>query len=46
MTQGYRADTYGHDTGDNVSASRGGWRDTATRYALLPLRLFLGITFI
>ncbi len=23
-----------------------GWRDTATRYALLPLRIFLGITFI
>ncbi|OKK10698.1 hypothetical protein AMK33_11110 [Streptomyces sp. CB02400] len=22
------------------------WRDTATRYALVPLRLFLGITFI
>jgi thiosulfate dehydrogenase [quinone] large subunit len=24
----------------------GGWRDNATRYALLPLRLFLGVTFI
>ncbi|MFD5587687.1 DoxX family protein [Streptomyces sp. NPDC058733] len=23
-----------------------GWRDSASRYALLPLRLFLGITFI
>ncbi len=23
-----------------------GWRDTATRYALLPLRVFLGVTFI
>jgi len=22
------------------------WRDTATRYALLPLRGFLGVTFI
>ncbi|GGZ57719.1 DoxX family protein [Streptomyces bluensis] len=22
------------------------WRDTATRYALLPLRVFLGVTFI
>ncbi|MFF4548997.1 DoxX family protein [Streptomyces sp. NPDC001435] len=22
------------------------WRDTATRYALLPLRIFLGVTFI
>ncbi|MEU9790545.1 DoxX family protein [Streptomyces sparsogenes] len=24
----------------------GGWRDTAARYALLPLRLFLGVTFV
>ncbi|MEV5316344.1 DoxX family protein [Streptomyces sp. NPDC052687] len=24
----------------------GDWRDAATRYALLPLRLFLGITFV
>jgi thiosulfate dehydrogenase [quinone] large subunit len=24
----------------------GDWRDTATRYALLPLRVFLGVTFI
>ncbi|EGX56625.1 hypothetical protein SZN_26951 [Streptomyces zinciresistens K42] len=23
-----------------------GWRDSATRYALLPLRIFLGVTFI
>lgn len=22
------------------------WRDTATRYALLPLRIFLGVTFV
>ncbi|MFG2511553.1 DoxX family protein [Streptomyces sp. NPDC048584] len=38
MTHGMRADT--HPTGD------GTWRDTAARYALIPLRLFLGITFI
>ncbi|WP_112471095.1 DoxX family membrane protein [Streptomyces triticisoli] len=25
---------------------RGNWRDTATHYALLPLRVFLGITFL
>ncbi|MEU2428811.1 DoxX family membrane protein [Streptomyces sp. NPDC007861] len=25
---------------------RGGWKETAQRYALLPLRLFLGVTFI
>ncbi|RFU86308.1 DoxX family protein [Streptomyces triticagri] len=23
-----------------------GWKDTATRYALVPLRIFLGVTFI
>ncbi len=26
--------------------SGGGWRDAGTRYALLPLRIFLGITFV
>jgi thiosulfate dehydrogenase [quinone] large subunit len=31
---------YGDDGGG------GDWRDTATRYALLPLRVFLGVTFI
>ncbi|MFD3732297.1 DoxX family membrane protein [Streptomyces sp. NPDC058632] len=41
MTHGMRADTYGPP----VDADRG-WRDTATRYALLPLRIFLGVTFI
>lgn len=41
MTHGMRSDTHtpyldgGH-----------GWRDTASRYALLPLRIFLGVTFI
>jgi thiosulfate dehydrogenase [quinone] large subunit len=41
MTHGIRTDSHtpyrdsGHD-----------WRDAATRYALLPLRVFLGITFI
>ncbi|MFF9484661.1 DoxX family membrane protein [Streptomyces sp. NPDC014676] len=36
-----RTDTHSpHLDGD------GDWRDTATRYALVPLRLFLGITFI
>lgn len=24
----------------------GGWRDSAARYALLPLRIFLGVTFV
>lgn len=41
MTQGVRTDTYSpHFDGG------GNWRDTATRYALLPLRIFLGVTFI
>ncbi|MFF1417256.1 DoxX family protein [Streptomyces sp. NPDC058280] len=43
MTLGYRTDTYGQ-TGPG--GERSGWRENATRYALLPLRIFLGITFI
>ncbi|WP_210591468.1 DoxX family protein [Streptomyces sp. GESEQ-35] len=41
MTHGIRTDTHSPylDGGGN-------WRDTATRYALLPLRVFLGVTFI
>ncbi|MBD0423091.1 DoxX family membrane protein [Streptomyces sp. TRM S81-3] len=41
MTHGMRMDTH-------TSHLNGGrdWRDNAGRYALLPLRLFLGITFI
>ncbi|QIY97791.1 DoxX family protein [Streptomyces sp. S1D4-11] len=42
MTHGMRSDTqtpYLDGGGRN-------WRDTATRYALLPLRVFLGVTFI
>ncbi|ODA71720.1 DoxX [Streptomyces sp. AVP053U2] len=41
MTHGMRADTYGPPLdGDR------GRRETATRYALLPLRIFLGVTFL
>ncbi|MFI9613072.1 DoxX family protein [Streptomyces sp. NPDC052023] len=42
MTHSIRTDTESahHDGG------RADWRDTATRYALLPLRVFLGITFV
>ncbi|RZB17644.1 DoxX family membrane protein [Streptomyces sp. F001] len=41
MTHGIRMDTHTpHLNGDRD------WRDTATRYALLPLRIFLGVTFI
>ncbi|WP_409470163.1 DoxX family protein [Streptomyces sp. HC307] len=41
MTHGIRTDTH-------IPHLNGGrdWRDTATRYALLPLRVFLGVTFI
>ncbi|MFB8269182.1 MULTISPECIES: DoxX family protein [unclassified Streptomyces] len=41
MAHGMRTDTqtgYVNDTGS--------WRDTAQRFALLPLRIFLGVTFI
>lgn len=33
------------DTHTSYPAADRDWRDTATRYALLPLRLFLGVTF-
>ncbi|WP_328583261.1 DoxX family protein [Streptomyces sp. NBC_00370] len=43
MTQDYRTDNYGTIGGDRQAQ---GWRENSVRYALLPLRLFLGITFI
>lgn len=43
----YRTDTYGRIGGDRAGGERrGGKRETAARFALLPLRLFLGATFI
>ncbi|MEV7991142.1 DoxX family protein [Streptomyces sp. NPDC086077] len=42
MTHSIRTDTRSAP----YDGGRGDWRDTATRYALLPLRVFLGITFI
>ncbi|MER6571873.1 DoxX family membrane protein [Streptomyces sp. NPDC001093] len=41
MTHGIRTDTH-----MNRMNGPGGWRDTAAHYALLPLRVFLGVTFI
>ncbi|GAB2722891.1 DoxX family protein [Streptomyces bullii] len=41
MTHSMRTDTQAPHFDDGRD-----WRDTATRYALLPLRVFLGITFI
>ena len=41
MTYGIRTDT--HTPYPDGGSS---WRDSATRYALLPLRVFLGVTFI
>ncbi|MFI8949279.1 DoxX family membrane protein [Streptomyces sp. NPDC053750] len=40
--------THGMHTDTHTSHLNGGrdWRDNATRYALLPLRIFLGVTFI
>jgi thiosulfate dehydrogenase [quinone] large subunit len=44
MAQGYRTDSYGTMSGDRSRS--GGWRASAPLYALLPLRVFLGVTFI
>ncbi|MGW3954304.1 DoxX family protein [Streptomyces sp. NPDC004752] len=41
MTRGIRSDMH-----TSYLDSRRDWRETATHYALLPLRVFLGITFI
>ncbi|WEO95802.1 DoxX family membrane protein [Streptomyces sp. FXJ1.172] len=41
MTHGIRTDTHMN----RLNGPRG-WRDTAGHYALLPLRVFLGVTFI
>ncbi len=40
--------THGMHTDTHTPYLDGGrdWRDSATRYALLPLRIFLGVTFI
>ena len=42
MAHGMRMDTHSQYMDDGG----GNWRDSATRYALLPLRIFLGVTFI
>ncbi|MFI0807456.1 DoxX family protein [Streptomyces echinatus] len=41
MTHGMRTDTHTM----RLDSPRG-WRDTAAHYALLPLRVFLGVTFV
>ncbi|MBD0839194.1 MULTISPECIES: DoxX family protein [unclassified Streptomyces] len=41
MTHGFRTDTH-----SPYPDGARDWRDTATHYALLPLRVFLGVTFI
>jgi thiosulfate dehydrogenase (quinone) large subunit len=39
--------THGMRTDAHISPGSGGdWRDHAARYALLPLRIFLGVTFV
>ncbi|WP_405618068.1 DoxX family protein [Streptomyces sp. NBC_00076] len=40
MTHSMRTDTH------SPYLDGGDWHDTATRYALLPLRIFLGVTFV
>ncbi|MFG2025100.1 DoxX family protein [Streptomyces sp. NPDC048825] len=42
MAHGMRMDTHS----GYLDGGGGDWRDAATRYALLPLRVFLGVTFI
>ncbi|MFI9826755.1 TQO small subunit DoxD [Streptomyces sp. NPDC051913] len=44
MTHGFRTDT--HTPYFDGGGGGRSWRDTATHYALLPLRVFLGVTFI
>ncbi|MGW6009849.1 DoxX family protein [Streptomyces sp. NPDC055210] len=44
MAHGMRMDTHSGYSDDDGGG--GDWRDTAMRYALLPLRVFLGVTFI
>lgn len=47
MAHGTRTDTHsGYGWGGGRDTGGGGWRDTAQRYALLPLRIFLGVTFV
>lgn len=41
MAHGMRTDTHTPYLDEGRA-----WRDTATRYALLPLRVFLGVTFV
>ncbi|QQC90945.1 DoxX family protein [Streptomyces alfalfae] len=40
MAHGMRTDSHTH------CAGRDDWRTTASRYALVPLRIFLGVTFV
>ncbi|MGP3927069.1 DoxX family protein [Streptomyces sp. 8N616] len=43
MAHGARVD---RDLTGGLGEPAGSWRDSASRYALLPLRIFLGVTFI
>ncbi|MFI5754261.1 DoxX family protein [Streptomyces sp. NPDC051569] len=44
MTQEYRTDTYEQPGAPGLAVS--GLRENAARYALIPLRIFLGVTFV
>ncbi|MBO1335116.1 DoxX family protein [Streptomyces sp. VRA16 Mangrove soil] len=46
MTHSMRTGSYSGYVDGGAQGGRGDWRDTAQRYALVPLRIFLGITFI
>ncbi|NDZ81951.1 DoxX family protein [Streptomyces sp. SID10853] len=45
MVQGYRTGTP-IGLGGSVRGRNGRWKETARRYSLLPLRIFLGVTFL
>ncbi|QIQ03102.1 DoxX family protein [Streptomyces liangshanensis] len=47
MAHNYRTESYGRIGGVGTGGDRpGGLRELAARHALLPLRLFLGVTFV
>ncbi|EST28265.1 DoxX family protein [Streptomyces niveus] len=41
MAHGHRTDSYG-----TIGGEQRGWKDAAATYSLVPLRIFLGVTFI
>jgi thiosulfate dehydrogenase [quinone] large subunit len=46
MAHTQRGTTWGHEASDDGPRGLRGLREQASRYALLPLRIFLGVTFV